>query len=265
MKKGVLMIGMLVRIAFSLVVGVLIIYGVISLLTEMMDTSPEHIIARDLAVTINSLSAYQGSAYLKYPLNQDDLIIDIHDNYVTVRSPRDVVSSSINPLAGLRVEDASFSTVGSLPVRFDNKRVFFEDLDYDELTRFCQRIPGRFEEEETFRVTGTSLLKEQLEQSLQAQQKELVPGGASINIHFTIDSSFEGLMINYNSDVVKFNKLSCFINKNILSDHEDFNVERNPSNVRGLEIVVGEGVSVNNDFAFSLSSSITSALTEVLS
>ena len=263
MKKGMLFLSILVRWAFSLIVGVLIIWGIMYLLTGMLVSSSEEIMAEDLSLSATALSASRGDDYFSYSPPFDNFDLVIVDGRLSLGTSSDVARVNIRGLNNLRVEETSIRSVSSIPIRYDSSlhRVFFEDLDLDAMLAYCNRLHGNIDSDSTFRATGSN--SNILEDNFVARNINVQTLNPDFTIRLDINRNDDNLVVTYGDNMLD-QKLACFIHYQFMQDlSNDFdNILFNRQDISNIRIIIGSDSS-NPDFN-KISRSIVDAVGGVL-
>jgi len=126
----------------ELLLGVLIIVGMSHAIARSVLYSDEQIVAKDLALTLSTLQASPFNANYFYQPNTEKYTIVIKDGTVKVISKDASATENIILLEGIKLDDANFVSVASLPMTYQNKEVSFQRQNIQN--DYCAGIQSNF-------------------------------------------------------------------------------------------------------------------------
>ena len=126
----------------EVVFGALIILGMMHIISSAVLYSGEQIVAKDLALTASTLQAAPFNANYFYQPNTEKYTIVIKDGVVDVTSKDNSGEENILPLEGIKLDDANFISVTSIPMTYQNKEVSFQRQNIQN--DYCAGIPSNF-------------------------------------------------------------------------------------------------------------------------
>lgn len=145
-KKAIMMLKVPFYLIVSLVVGALVIAGFISLTNRGLSNMAEQITAKDIGLTIMTMSASPHDIIYMYDKNTEPYEIRIADNKIKVTSKEGVGEYAYYPMKGVTVEDAILTNVLTVPLSLNKGILSFSDktVNYADA---CAQIPQTFNDE----------------------------------------------------------------------------------------------------------------------
>lgn len=145
-KKGIMMLKMIIFLVGSLLVGALVIAAFTSIVPRLMANAEENIAAKDIALTIMTLSASSNDVFFRYDKNVEDYEIRISQDEVHVKSRDGSGKYKYIPMKGVIVQDALISNALMIPMNLKDGIISFEDekIDYTDI---CSAIPSDYGKE----------------------------------------------------------------------------------------------------------------------
>jgi hypothetical protein len=143
-KKAIMMLKIPIYLIISLVVGVLVIAGFISLTNRGLNNLAEQITAKDIGLTIMTISASPYDMVYMYDKNTEPYEISIADGKIKVTSKKGVGEYTYFPMKGIKVEDAILTHVLTVPLNLKKGVLSFSDQTVNYMDA-CAQIPLTFD------------------------------------------------------------------------------------------------------------------------
>jgi hypothetical protein len=143
--KAQQMIKMPIYLIISIVVGAMVIIGFISITNRAMANTVEEITAKDIGLTIMTISAAPYNVVYRYDKNTEDYEIKISSDDVQVTSPKGHGKYVYMPMPGVLVEDAILTHILMVPLTLKNNVLSFSDVDVS-YSDACAEIPQTFDD-----------------------------------------------------------------------------------------------------------------------
>ncbi|MFA6073065.1 MAG: hypothetical protein WC758_03060 [Candidatus Woesearchaeota archaeon] len=148
-KRGVEGIKLSLYFIGELLAGVLILVFFVLVIPKLMLGSAEDIMAKDIALTIMTISASPSDMVLKYAENTENYQIKITQDEVQVFSKEGSGKYKYFPMRGIKIEPAIIKDTVTLPMTLKNSVIYFRD-DLQDFTDSCSDFPNTFSDELTF-------------------------------------------------------------------------------------------------------------------
>jgi hypothetical protein len=145
-RKAIMMLKMPIYLIISLLVGVLVVAGFMSITSRALNNIAEQVTAKDIGLTIMTISASPYDVVYSYEKNTEPYEIRIADGKVKVISKEGSGEYAYYPMRGITVEDAILTNVLTVPLTLKKGVLSFSDqtISYQDA---CAQIPQTFAED----------------------------------------------------------------------------------------------------------------------
>ena len=223
-KRGNISLQKMLFLLGYLGIGVMILLVSITIFENTSDGTAESKIAADLALSIKSLSIFEGDVFIMYSPSLETYSVDIvpFDDLrasgfrqkgvdIRVSGPSGTASSKAILPNFIELEGVSWDGKTSLPLQKKGNLISFEELSADELRGLCNKLPGRLDGAVSVQEAQDDQGQlSDVERGLEGRLSNLgfSEGRADLNIKVTFRDTNEGRI--YHGRGVS-EKVACFL------------------------------------------------------
>jgi hypothetical protein len=142
-KQALMMLKMPIYLIISIIVGALVIVGFMSITSRALNNIAEQVTAKDIGLTIMTISASPYDIVYRYDKNTEPYEIRIADGKVKVISREGSGEYAYFPMKDITVEDAFLTNALTVPLTLKNNVLSFSDQTINYLDA-CAQIPSTF-------------------------------------------------------------------------------------------------------------------------